>query len=239
MLHFPGYVISDVDGTHLSCDQSWEGMKVEVGSMSLQEVGRVLKQDKATQLCKEWDIVPITCGWVSAQKDADNVRTRMVAREIARGQLHAKDLQISSPTSSIESLRLMLPEAAVQDLTILGLDVSAAFTASPLGRKLGNRIRVVLKFPPSITHKDGSPVFLEAWKAINGLRSSGRAWVDHLSPLLQRLNIVPSPVESTVFAGEIDGKNLGFRWLPMSMTFWSSQLPRSMSMLCMIFCQST
>ena len=53
MLHFPGYVISDVDGTHLSCDQSWEGMKVEVGSMSLQEVGRVLKQNEATQLCKE------------------------------------------------------------------------------------------------------------------------------------------------------------------------------------------
>ena len=64
MLHFPGYVISDVDGTHLSCDQSWEGMKVEVGSMSLQEVGRVLKQNEATQLCKEWEIVPITCRWV-------------------------------------------------------------------------------------------------------------------------------------------------------------------------------
>ena len=106
----------------------------------------------------------------------------------------------------------MLSEAAVQDLTILGLDVSAAFMASPLGRKLGKRIRVILKFPPNITHKDGSPVFLEAWKAINGLRSSGRAWVDHLSALLQRLNIVPSSVESTVFAGEIDGKN-GKAWV--------------------------
>jgi hypothetical protein len=48
---------------------------------------------------------------------------------------------------------------------------------------------------------DGSPICLIAEKAINGLRTSGLAWVEHLSNLVQELGLHPSPIEPTVFAG--------------------------------------
>ena len=119
---------------------------------------------------------------------------RLVAREMAKGKSSACDLMVSSPTSRIESLRILIAEAAVLDLVLLGLDISAAFMASPLGRRLGKPIKVIL---------NGSPIFLEAFKAINGLRTSGLAWVGHLSHLLQELGIKPPLIEAAVFCGEI------------------------------------
>ena len=85
--------------------------------------------------------------------------------------------------------------------------------ASPLGQKLGKPIKVILRMPTNITFPDGSPVFMEAYKAINGLRSSGLAWVEHLANLLQSLNISPSPLESTIFAGEIIRKGQKSEWI--------------------------
>ena len=202
-LIYPGYVLSDADGRYLSCELSWEGMKTETSSMTSQKVGRLLDEKLAKELCRLWNISPITTRWVCVEKDPTNVRMRLVAREIAKGQLSARDLMVSSPTSSIESLRLMLSEASANDLVILGLDVSAAFMASPLGQKLGKPIKVILRMPSNITFPDGSPVFMEAYKAISGLRSSGLAWVEHLANLLQSLKISPSPLESTIFAGEV------------------------------------
>ena len=202
-LIYPGYVTSDADGRYLSCELSWEGMKTETNSMTSQKVGRLLDEKLAKELCRLWNISPITTRWVCVEKDPTNARMRLVAREIAKGQLSARDLMVSSPTSSIKSLRLMLSEAAANDLVILGLDASAAFMASPLGQKLGKPIKVILRMPTNITFPDGSPVFMEAYKAINGLRSSGLAWVEHLANLLQSFNISPSPLESTIFAGEV------------------------------------
>ena len=57
--------------------------------------------------------------------------------------------------------------------------------------------------PNTMQFPDGSPIFLEAFKAINGLRTSGLAWVEHLSHLLQELGIKPSLIETTVFSGEV------------------------------------
>ena len=74
--------------------------------------------------------------------------------------------------------------------------------ASPLGMKPGKPIKVLLKFPPSsMTLMDGSRIRLIAEKAINGLRTSGLAWVEHLSKLVQELGLHPSPIEPTVFVG--------------------------------------
>ena len=74
--------------------------------------------------------------------------------------------------------------------------------ASPLGMKPGKPINVLLKFPPSsMTLMDGSRIRLIAEKAINGLRTSGLAWVEHLSKLVQELGLHPSPIEPTVFVG--------------------------------------
>ena len=107
-----------------------------------------------------------------------------------------------------------MAEAAILDLVILGLDISAAFMASPLGRRLGKPIKVILKMPPNtMQFPDGSPIFLGAFKAINGLRTSGLAWVGHLSHLLQELGIKPSLIEAAVFSGEISVKGHGEAWV--------------------------
>lgn len=203
-IYKPGYVISDVNGQYLDKDLAFQGILTEVESMSKQRVGRVIKEAEALKLAKKWGIQIISTRWVSVEKDPTNVRMRLVAREISKGKGTAKDLMVSSPTSSVESLRLMIAEAAAEDLTVMGLDVSAAFMASPLGKKLGKAIKVILKLPPNtFGFDDGSAVYLEAYKAINGLRSSGLAWVEHLSNLLQELGIKPSMIETTVFSGNV------------------------------------
>lgn len=199
---FPGYVISDATGQYLDNELAFKGMFTEVASMTSQHVGKPIPESEAKVLAKKWGIPIISCRWVCVQKDDTNVRMRLVAREVAKGQASARDLMVSSPTSSIESLRIMLATAGADDLYVMGIDVSAAFMASPLGMKLGKPIKVLLKFPPSsMTLIDGSPICLIAEKAINGLRTSGLAWVEHLSHLVQELGLHPSPIEPTVFAG--------------------------------------
>ena len=214
LLLFPGYVISDANGQYLDKDLAYAGMHTEIDSMTSQKVGRPIHEQEAQRLAKQWQISIITCRWVCVEKDPLNVRMRLVAREMAKGKSSARDLMVSSPTSSIESLRILIAEAAVLDLVILGLDISAAFMASPLGRRLGKPIKVILKMPPNtMQFPDGSPIFLEAFKAINGLRTSGLAWVEHLSHLLQELGIKPSLIETTVFSGEVSVKGHGKAWV--------------------------
>ncbi|CAL1151687.1 unnamed protein product, partial [Cladocopium goreaui] len=135
LLLFPGYVISDANGQYLDKDLAYAGMRTEIDSMTSQKVGRPIHEQEAQRLAKQWQISIITCRWVCVEKDPLNVRMRLVAREMAKGKSSARDLMVSSPTSSIESLRILIAEAAVLDLVILGLDISAAFMASPLGHK--------------------------------------------------------------------------------------------------------
>ena len=95
-----------------------------------------------------------------------------------------------------------MAQASFVDATIIGLDVSAAFMASPLNKT------TVLKLPPSIVWDQGSAVYLHAQKALNGLRASGKAWVDHFSWVCQQLGLQPGSVETTVFSGFV-----GVHWV--------------------------
>ena len=213
VLQCPAYAISDIDGTYLDVDLAFSGMKTEIQSMTLMEAGRPVKESEALSYCKQHGIRPITCRWVCSLKEPTLVRMRMVAREMAKGQMSARDLMMSSPTSSIESLRLMLSESSYNDLIILALDVSTAFMSSPLGKRLGKEIRVVLKMPAGFVWPDGSPIYLIAFKAINGLRSSGLAWTSYLGEILLTMNIKSSPIESTIYAGALWGSKAKDSWI--------------------------
>ena len=194
-LYRPAWILSDVTGDALDPEQSFEGMKVETTSMTNQEVGRPMGEKEAKEVCKKFSIKPISCRWVNNQKTESTVRSRLVARQIARGGSNAKDLAISSPTSSTESLRICLAEAGWKGLCIVGLDVSTAFMASPITE------HVVLLLPNSYTWSDGSRVFLYCYKAINGLRSSGKAWVLHLGNVAKQAKLEAGKVETTLFCG--------------------------------------
>jgi hypothetical protein len=137
---FPGYVVSDTTGQYLDNELAFKGMFTEVASMTSQHVGKPIPESEAKVLAKKWGIPIISCRWVCVQKDDTSVRMRLVAREVAKRQASARDLMVSSPTSSIESLRIMLATAGTDDLYIMGIDVSAAFMASPLGMKLGKPV---------------------------------------------------------------------------------------------------
>ena len=63
----------------------------------------------------------------------------------------------------------------------------------------------------SWSNKQTDPVYLITHKAINGLRSSGLAWVTHLSNILQELGLLPSPIDPTIFAGSVANKSEAFR----------------------------
>ena len=196
-LGFPSYVISDVSGDYLDPQQTYDGMKTELDNLTKHRAGKLMGESEALQFCKSSGIRPISTRFVRSQKDTDLVRARLVAREVAKGQASARDLEISSPTTSAESLRISLSQASHIDATIIGLDVSAAFMASPL------KTVVVLKMPPSIVWGDGTPVYVKAQKALNGLRASGKAWVDHFSWVCQQLGLQSGSVETTVFSGYV------------------------------------
>ena len=193
-LHRPHYAISDVTGEWLDIDLVMSGIRVEVFNMTEQLVGSICTE-RAKELCRIHNIRIITTRWVVSLKEPGLVRSRLVARELKKGGPHAKDMGISSPTSSVESLRSMLAEASASDMVILGLDVSAAFMASPLRRP------TVLKLPNSFTFENGDPCFLSAAKALNGLRASGSAWTDHLRDISKQGNLKPGQIESKIFTG--------------------------------------
>ena len=72
------------------------------------KAGRVMKEKEALQFCKNHNIKVISCRWVTNSKpEADEgVRARIVVKDFARGRKTARQEGISSPTPSIESLRL-------------------------------------------------------------------------------------------------------------------------------------
>ena len=94
-----------------------------------------------------------------------------------------------------------MAEAGWTGLSILGLDVSAAFMASPIVE------HVVLLLPNSYTWDDGTRVYLYCYKAINGLRSSGKAWVLQLGEIAQKAKLKAGRVETTLFSGYLMGGN--------------------------------
>ena len=195
VLYKPSWVVSDTTGDSLDLDQTFEGMKVETASMTSQAVGKPMREEEMKQYCKVHKVKPISCRWVNGQKTEVTVRSRLVARQIAKGGGNARDLAISSPTSSSESLRLCLAECGLRGLCVLGLDVSAAFMASPITEK------VVLMLPTSYAWEDGSRVYLLCYKALNGLRSSGKAWVLHLGSVAKKASLTAGRIETTLFAG--------------------------------------
>ena len=99
--------------------------------------------------------------WVTNEKEEaqEGVRARIVAKDFASGQ-SARSMGISSPTRSIECLRMVLGVACGawsvenQAVFLIGLDVSQAFMNSPLERP------VILRMLLSMSTMKGEPICL-------------------------------------------------------------------------------
>ena len=74
------------------------------------------------------------------------------------------------------------------ELSLYAIDVSQAFMNSPLRDKE----RIVLRMPLSISTTSGEPIFLEAHKALNGLRVASFTWSVFLKDIVESL-ATPTP----------------------------------------------
>ena len=87
------------------------------------------------------------------------------------------------------------------ELALYAIDVSQAFMNSPLRDKE----RIVLKMPLSISTTSGEPIFLEAHKALNGLRVASLTWCVFLKEIVSKIGLACSTTEPCLYGGVIDG----------------------------------
>eukprot|EP00435_Cladocopium_sp_Y103_P068669 s2532_g32.t1 len=114
-------------------------MAKELKGLTQVKAGRVMKEKQALDFCKKHGIKVITCRWVTPSKpEADEgVRARIVVKDFAKGKQTARQEGISSPTPSIESLRILLGAASGswtggKGFNLYAIDVSRRYDGSQL-----------------------------------------------------------------------------------------------------------
>ena len=203
----PSHVISDTTLGELDPEGTFnKAMQKECDGLTAVKAGVILSEQKKEEFCKLHGVKPIACRWVTNEKPEsdEGVRARIVVKDIARGSATARSLAISSPTPSVESLRMVLGASCGiwgAELSLYAIDVSQAFMNSPLRDKE----RIVLRMPLSISTTSGEPIFLEAHKALNGLRVASLTWSVFLKDIVSKVGLACSTTEPCLYGGVIDG----------------------------------
>ena len=133
----PTGAVSDTTLEELDPQGTFLAMVKGLKGLTHVNAGRIMKEKEALQFCKKHNIKVISCRWVTNSKpEADEgVRARIVVKDFAKaakGQKTARQEGISSPTPSIESLRLLLGAATGmwtggKGFNLYAIDVSQAF----------------------------------------------------------------------------------------------------------------
>ena len=202
----PTGAVSDTTLEELDPQGTFLAMVKELKGLTQVKAGRVMKEKEALDFCKKHGIKVITCRWVTASKpEADEgVRARIVVKDFAKGKQTARQEGISSPTPSIESLRILLGAASGswtggKGFNLYAIDVSQAFMNSPL------TVKVCVKFPSSVSTLDNEPVYLEAYKGLNGLRIASLTWVLFFDGIVKSVGIRSGLVEPCLYGGIVKG----------------------------------
>eukprot|EP00438_Fugacium_kawagutii_P035748 Skav229342 [mRNA] locus=scaffold2596:309131:310621:- [translate_table: standard] len=127
--------------------------------------------------------------WVHREK-GDEVRSRIVGLGYDENIKDADDIYASTPLFSI--LRVILCLAIVRGWSVRVGDISTAFLHAAL-----NATGILLR-PPSEFYQNKN-ILWRLKKAMYGLRSSPKAWQDHLASVLQRLGYIRLISEPNVF----------------------------------------
>ena len=113
----PDEVIDDVSLLQLDAQLGFEGMQSETENMEKCRTGTVISAEEMEQLrSSKPQMRLIQSRWVGAYKTATRVRTRIVAKDIAKGS-SARKLGISSPTPSIEALHTIRSCVGIHERT--------------------------------------------------------------------------------------------------------------------------
>ena len=133
----PSGAVSDVTLRDLPAEGTFLAMQKEIRGLTAVGAGQVLTEAWARESGQRI----IGTRWVTNEKEEaqEGVRARIVAKDFASGQ-SARSMGISSPTPSIECLRMVLGVACGawsvgnEAMFLAAIDVSQAFMNSPLGQ---------------------------------------------------------------------------------------------------------
>ena len=206
----PELGISEDGHTRFTPESVKAGRLTELNAMNKLEVGEPIREEDAKALAKELGLRIIGSRWVLTSKTIDGLdnqcRARCVVQDVATGSLSAQHLGISSSTPSVESLRSFLAACHHFNLWLAGLDVSTAFLHS----ELPAGIRSIVRMPADVSFKsDGySPVCVDLYRAMNGLRVASKAWLNTCARILKdNAGLWNCPSEPTILAGTAQPSN--------------------------------
>ena len=194
----PNEAVDDSTMGSLPVDKTLDGMKTEIRNLTRCKAGIPRKYEEAQTFCAKHNTQVLTSRWVTTHKiidGQDGVRSRIVVKDFASTK--AKSSGVSSPTPSTEGLKSVLALAAQEKMFLTGLDVSAAFMHTPLR----SHCKYMVKMPLSITWEDGSPIYLELNRALNGLRPASGEWLHYVTSIVKPMNLTADEREPCILSG--------------------------------------
>ena len=114
-------VCDELTGHPIAHDQVVEGIRTEMVQLETLEVGDTYPEKKGRAIAVEHEVQILTATWVFTQKTAILCRARLVVRDYASGAESAFRSGIYAPTSSLDSLRVVLAFSVVEsNITVKG-----------------------------------------------------------------------------------------------------------------------
>ena len=195
-------VCDELTGHPIAHDQVIEGIRTEMVQLETLEVGDTYPEKKGRTIAVEHEVQILTARWVFTQKTAVLCRARLVVRDYASGAESSFRSGIYAPTSSLDSLRVVLAFSVVESMSLLTADVSTAFMYAPVEADACDLVLL----PANITVK-GQRVILWLKKAMNGLRRAPLLWFLELQRTIRDLG-GDETFESTLFRVQTDNQVL-------------------------------
>ena len=227
----PSDAIDDSSGELLDGQLTYDGMQAEIQHMEACAVGDQMSAEdwkvKALQLQRELGVTPrlITTRWVTTAK-ADKVRARIVVRDMNHQEGTARNLGISSPTPSSDSLMVVLSVVSHYGWLLGSYDVSHAFMHTP--RKVRD---VAIRMPQSITSPKGESVVLWLRKALNGLRSASLEWLLYLQDILRPLGLESDRLQPCLFSGRMASGGRALLLTYVDDILYTTEIPKDAEVL--------
>ena len=178
--------VSNTEG--LDKEQTTEGMKQEIKSMKEQGV---YTEVHISQLTPEQRKKIIKSRWVLRQK-GNTVRARIVAKGYTEEINDNDDIFASTPIFCV--LRMLLVLALCNNWMCLTGDISTAFLHAAAATA------DLFMYPPAEFYNTFDQIVWRLNKAIYGLRSSPKAWQNHLAEVMQQLGLRRLVSEPNVYA---------------------------------------
>ena len=142
----------------------------------------------------------IGCRWVfKIKRNADGSVERYKARIVAKGfsQRPGYDfVEIFAPTIRMATVRLILAQAALEDLHMRSIDISHAFLNGDLEED------VYMEQPEGFRIPGGRRLVLHLGKSIYGLKQAGRQWNKKMHAALLEMGFVRIKADAGVYVYE-------------------------------------